>query len=148
MATILDSMTITFFREIVPFNELPHEVLQDLLGKILIKTFPKGTLVLEQDGVPCEYLYIIQKGAVEKIVQREGKDVLLDYRAEGEFFGSASLITGSGSAFSVRTHEDTVCYLIPKDVFDHYSESKNKKRKIRSRLYTMTLLLKIRNSER
>ena len=50
---------------------------------------------------------------MEKTVQRDGKKVLFDYRAEGEFFGSASLIKGTGSAFTVRTHEDTVCYLIP-----------------------------------
>ena len=117
MKTIPDNKTIDFLREIVPFNDLPLDVLQNLPKEVLVKSFPRDTLILEQGGAPSGHLYIIQKGAVEKNVQKAGKDVLLDYRAEGEFFGSASLITDSGSAFSVRTHEDTVCYLIPKDVF-------------------------------
>jgi CBS domain-containing protein len=118
MTPIADNKTVDFLREVVPFNDLPRDVLQNLPRQILVKSFPKGTLILQQDGTPCEHLYIIRKGAVEKTVQRDGKKVLFDYRAEGEFFGSASLIKGTGSAFTVRTHEDTVCYLIPKQVFD------------------------------
>ncbi len=118
MVDIPHNQTVEFLREIVPFNGLPHDVLKDLPNQIKIERFPKGSLILSQDGPPCEYLYIIQKGAVEKTVQKEGVDVLLDFRTEGEFFGSASLIKGTGPAFSVRTYENMVCYLLPKKVFD------------------------------
>ncbi|OEU82835.1 MAG: hypothetical protein BA865_09465 [Desulfobacterales bacterium S5133MH4] len=55
---------------------------------------------------------------MEKTVRKDGVDILLEYRTEGEFFGSASLINGTGPAFDVRAHEDTVCYLLPKETFD------------------------------
>ncbi|MBW1677176.1 MAG: cyclic nucleotide-binding/CBS domain-containing protein [Deltaproteobacteria bacterium] len=114
---------IDFFRGIVPFNELPHDVLNGLPQKIVIDYFPKESLILEQDGPPCNYLYIIETGAVEKTVRKDGVDILLEYRTEGEFFGSASLINVTGPAFSVRAHEDTVCYLLPKETFDELMQN-------------------------
>lgn len=110
---------IDFFRGIVPFNELPQEVLGSLPQKVLIDYFPRETLILEQDGPPCRHLYVIQTGAVEKTVRKEGVDILLEYTTEGEFFGSASLINGTGPAFNVRSHEDTICYLLPQEAFNN-----------------------------
>ena len=118
MSEIPVSETIEFFRGIVPFNEIPQNVLSGLPGKLSIQHFPKETIIIEQDGAPCEYLYIIQTGAVAKTARKDDVDILMDYRAEGEYFGSASLISGLGPAFTVEAHEDTVCYLLPKTVFE------------------------------
>ena len=118
MVEIPYNKIIDFFRGIVPFNELPGEVLSSLPQKIQIDYFPRKSLILEQDGSPCDYLYIIQTGAVEKTVRKDGVDILLEYKAEGDFFGSASLINRTGPTFNVRAHEDTVCYLFPKKTFD------------------------------
>ncbi|MBE9581672.1 MAG: cyclic nucleotide-binding/CBS domain-containing protein [Proteobacteria bacterium] len=123
MVEIPYNKIIEFFRGIVPFNELPQDVLKELPRKILIDYFPKETLILEQNGPPTDYLYIIQTGAVEKTARKDGVDILLDYRAEGEFFGSASLINETGPAFNVRTYEDTICYLLPKDIFDELMQN-------------------------
>ena len=109
---------IDFFRGIVPFNELPQNLLKGLPQEVLIDYFPKETLILEQAGPPCKHLYIIQTGAVKKTARKEGVEILLEYTTEGEFFGSASLINRTGPAFNVRSHEDTICYLLPQEVFD------------------------------
>ncbi|HID30511.1 MAG TPA: cyclic nucleotide-binding/CBS domain-containing protein [Desulfobacterales bacterium] len=119
MVNIPYKTIIDFFRGIVPFDELPQNLLKGLPQEVLIDYFPKETLILEQEGPPCKHLYIIQTGAVEKTVRKEGVDLLLEYTTEGEFFGSASLINGTGPAFDVRTHEDTVCYLLPQAAFDN-----------------------------
>ncbi|KPK29640.1 MAG: hypothetical protein AMK69_05955 [Nitrospira bacterium SG8_3] len=118
MVEIPYNKIIDFFRGIVPFNELSQDVLKGLPQKVLIDYFPKETLILEQDGPPCKYLYVIQTGAVEKTVRKEGLDILLEFTTEGEFFGSASLINGTSPAFNVRAHEDTICYLLPQQAFD------------------------------
>ena len=94
MVEIPYNKIIEFLRGIVPFNELPQEVLSGLPQKISIDYFPRESLILEQDGSPCDYLYIIQTGAVEKTVRKDGVDILLEYKAENDFFGSASLING------------------------------------------------------
>jgi CBS domain-containing protein len=118
MVDIPYNRIVEFFRGIVPFNELPEDVLKDLPKNVLIDFFPKGTAILEQGGSPCAHLYIIQTGAVEKTVRADGVDLLLEYRTEGDFFGSASLINRTGPAFRVEAHEDTVCYLLPRETFD------------------------------
>jgi len=123
MVQIPYNKIIDFFRGIVPFNELPQEVLEGLPKKVLIDYFPRETLILEQDGPPCKHLYVIQTGAVEKTVRKEGVDILLEYTTEGEFFGSASLINGTGPAFNVRAHEDTICYLLPQEVFNNLMQN-------------------------
>jgi len=52
MVDIPYNRIIEFFREIVPFNELPEDVLKDLPKNVSIDYFPKGTLILEQDAPP------------------------------------------------------------------------------------------------
>ncbi|MCD4804430.1 MAG: DUF294 nucleotidyltransferase-like domain-containing protein [Desulfobacterales bacterium] len=123
MVEIPYNKIIEFLRGIVPFNELPQEVLSGLPQKISIDYFPRESLILEQDGSPCDYLYIIQTGAVEKTVRKDGVDILLEYKAENDFFGSASLINRTGPEFNVRAYEDTVCYLLPRETFDELMQN-------------------------
>ncbi|MBW2107091.1 MAG: cyclic nucleotide-binding/CBS domain-containing protein [Deltaproteobacteria bacterium] len=118
MTKVHDINAVEFLREIIPFNSLPEEVILEICDQLRIQEFPKDSLIFQQDGPPCEYLYMIRRGAVIKSVQRDGADVLFDFRTEGEVFGSASLVAGTGPAFSVRAYEDTVCYLLPKAAFD------------------------------
>jgi len=105
-------------REILPFNELPQRVLKSIAENISSERFSKDSVILEQDGLPCSSLYVVKKGAVVKSIRKSGLDVLLEYRTEGDFFGSASLINRTGPAFTVKALEDTECYLIPMNVFD------------------------------
>jgi len=123
MVEIPYNKIIEFLRGIVPFNELPQDVLGGLPQKISIDYFPRESLILEQDGSPCDYLYIIQTGAVEKTVRKDGVDILLDYKAENDFFGSASLINRTGPEFNVRAYEDTVCYLLHRETFDELMQN-------------------------
>lgn len=123
MVEIPYNKIIEFLRGIVPFNGLSREVLSGLPQKISIDYFPRESLILEQDGSVCDYLYIIQTGAVEKTVRKDGVDILLEYNAEHDFFGSASLINRTGPAFNVRAHEDTVCYLLPRETFDELMQN-------------------------
>jgi CBS domain-containing protein len=109
---------IEHLREIMPFNELPQSVLKSVAESISSQRFSRGRIILEQDGPPCSSLYVIKQGAVEKSISEGGVDVIHEYRTEGDFFGSASLINRTGPAFTVKALEDTECYLIPQDVFD------------------------------
>ncbi|MBW1835169.1 MAG: cyclic nucleotide-binding domain-containing protein [Deltaproteobacteria bacterium] len=121
MVEIPYNKIIEFLRGIVPFNELPREVLSGLPQKISIDYFPRESLILKQDGSSCDYLYIIQTGAVEKTVRKD--DIFLEYKAENDFFGSASLINRTGPEFNVRAYEDTVCYLLPRETFDELMQN-------------------------
>jgi len=92
MSKIDPVLVVENLREIVPFNELPQSVLKSVAENISSERFSKGSVILEQDGLPSPSLYVVKKGAVVKSISKGGLDVLLEYRTEGDFFGSASLI--------------------------------------------------------
>jgi len=118
MPKIDPDIVVENFRGIVPFNELPQSVLQYIARNISSERFSKGSVILKQDGLPCSSLYIVKNGTVVKSISKAGLEVFQEYRVEGEFFGSASLINKTGPDFTVKAHEDTECYLIPRNVFD------------------------------
>jgi CBS domain-containing protein len=91
-----------------PFNGLDADLLEAVAGSVLIEFFPGGTTILEQDGQPAAYLYVLRSGAVEILDQGS----LVDLAGEGEIFGELSLISGATPSATVRAHEDTLCYLI------------------------------------
>ena len=97
-----------FLRQHPPFDGLDDEHLEIIAGSALIEFFPAGSAILEQHGQPAAYLYVIRSGAVE--ILEEGR--LVDLASEGEVFGELSMISGAGPSATVRSHEDTLCYLI------------------------------------
>lgn len=107
-----------FFRNILPFNELPDSTLNKLSKQTVIAFYPRGTRVLEQDVTDVENLYVIQKGGVRVFHRSEDEsDKLVDYHGEGAQFGAVGLLSGSKSNFTVETVEDTFCFLLKKQEF-------------------------------
>src|SRR5439155_14275306 len=84
-----------------------------------VEFFPAGTTILEQAGEPAAYLYVVRKGAVEILDQGR----LLDLIGEGETFGELSLMSGQTPVASVRAAEDTLCYLIPRELAEELLQS-------------------------
>jgi CBS domain-containing protein len=91
-----------------PFNGLGVDRLEAVASSVLIEFFPAGTTILEQDGQPAAYLYVVRSGAVEILEQGS----LVDLAGEGDVFGELSIISGARPSATVRAHEDTLCYLI------------------------------------
>src|SRR5262249_40702585 len=56
-------------------------------------------------------LFVVRTGSVELVHEEEVVDIL----EPGESFGHPSLLTGMAPAFTVRAHEETTCYLIPRE---------------------------------
>ncbi len=102
----------TFLKRYPPFDVLDVEGLEGVVRHTQIEFFPEGAIVLTQAGEPAHFFYIVRTGAVELI--DEGR--VIDLLGEGEVFGHSSLLSGMGPTFTVRAHEDTLCYLIDQDV--------------------------------
>ncbi|MGQ0669527.1 MAG: DUF294 nucleotidyltransferase-like domain-containing protein [Actinomycetota bacterium] len=98
----------TFLSKYPPFDVLKPERLELVARGLQIEFFPAGTVILQQAGEPSKFLYVVRTGAVELL----DEDRVLDLLGDGEVFGHFSLLSGLGPAFSVRAHEDTICYLI------------------------------------
>lgn len=99
-----------------PFQFLDEATLKTVAGKISMEFYPKNTLILKQDGPPSEYLRIIKKGGVKvSVVSKDGEEMVIDYRGEGDNFGFLSLIGKDRVRANVTAIDDTICYLIDKD---------------------------------
>ena len=112
---MLQDEIIDFFQNVLPFDQLPRESMEELVDDIAMEYYPKGEVILRQGGKPSEFLGVIKKGGV-KVCQNadNGEEVIVDLRSEGEHFGMLSLISGDRARNSVIAIEDTICYLLPK----------------------------------
>lgn len=116
--------TIDFLKKVPPFQFLGDDDLRAVATSLSMEFYPKGTVILKQDGPPSEALRIIKKGGVKvSMVTEDGKDVVIDYRGEGETFGFLSLVGRDRVRSNVTAVEDTICYLLGKDMLKKLMDS-------------------------
>jgi len=108
---------IEFLKRVSPFQELDDATIRDISKGVSIEFYPKGSTILNQEGLASEYLRIVKKGGV-KVFLKSSKDeeVIIDSRGEGDSFGFLSLISHDKSRANVVAIEDTTCYLISRNV--------------------------------
>jgi CBS domain-containing protein len=101
-----------FLRQHPPFDDLPDRELERIARRVEIEFFAAGAIIVQQGSEPLDRLYVVRRGAVELL---DGSTVI-DLLGEGEVFGLPSITSGSEPVFSVRAHEDTLCYLMDGEV--------------------------------
>lgn len=101
-----------FLANVPPFDRLTAEERERVARSVETRSFEAGDDVLVEDGPPARYFYVIRSGSMELLHDNE----LIDILGAGEAFGHPSLLTGLAPAFTVRAHEPSVCYLLPKTV--------------------------------
>ncbi len=107
---------IDFLKKTPPFQFLDEEILKKLATGMSMEFYPKGTMILRQDGPPSEYLRIIKKGGVKVYVKSsDSEEIVIDYRSEGDSFGFLSLVSADKSRTNVVAIEDTIAYLINRE---------------------------------
>jgi CBS domain-containing protein len=107
--------SINFLKGIPPFQFLDDSAIRSIAGNLSMEFFPKNTLVLTQDGPPSDALRVIKKGGV-KVYLSNDDEIVIDFKSEGDSFGYLSLISGDKSRANIMAVEDTLCYLIPKNI--------------------------------
>jgi CBS domain-containing protein len=108
-----------FLAEHPPFRGLTEGQLAAVASTVQVEFFPAGSAILEMAGPPADFLYVVRKGAVE--ILDGGR--LLDLLEEGESFGHLSLVSRRAPTADVRAGEDTLCYLVPKNLAEEVLES-------------------------
>ena len=107
-----------FIKTVPPFHLLSGSAVDELVRSLIIEYFPKGEVILSPEGPPTQFLYLIRSGGVRFLLKEKGgSEKIYDYRDDGEFFGLLSLLSGNPSPFTILAEEDTLCYLIKKEVF-------------------------------
>jgi CBS domain-containing protein len=107
---------ISFLKKIPPFQFLDDTTLNDVVNNLSMEFYPKGTVILKQDGPPSDALRVIKKGGVKVSVRSENnEDVIVDFRSEGDNFGMISLMSKDKQKTTIVAVEDTICYLLNKE---------------------------------
>jgi CBS domain-containing protein len=107
---------VRFLSQIPPFQFLEAPLLREFSQGLSMEFYPKGSVILQQDGPVSESLRIIQKGVVKISLRPKGsgEEMAVDYRERGETFGLVSLMGGHQKT-TIVAMQDTICYLLPKD---------------------------------
>lgn len=84
---------------------------------MVVRRFKKNTVVI-LDGDESDSLYLILKGKVKIFLTDEaGKEVILNYQTEGEYFGEMALLDDQPRSASVVTMEPSEFAVLPKTQF-------------------------------
>ncbi|MFO7530125.1 MAG: putative nucleotidyltransferase substrate binding domain-containing protein [Marinobacter sp.] len=102
-----------------PFDEMPEELLDHVVGGVEVQYFRAGTQILEF-GQDNSWLYYIRSGAVE-IYRRSGE--LYNRIGEGDIFGQFGLLMNKSVRFPAKALEDTLVYRIPEATFQYLFEN-------------------------
>lgn len=102
-----------FLKGIPPFQFLEETALRKTAAGMSMDFYPKGTVILRQNGPPSDCLRVIKKGAVKVLMGDEaGEEVVLEIKGEGDNFGFLSLIGKDRQRTTVQAVEDTLCYTL------------------------------------
>ncbi|HRW18733.1 MAG TPA: putative nucleotidyltransferase substrate binding domain-containing protein [Dermatophilaceae bacterium] len=96
-----------------PFDDLPEPLLDRLPGQLRVEYFRRGSTIITL-GRESRSLYVIRSGAVEL---RDERDGFLDRCEVGTSFGSLALVQGGPASFSATAIEDSLCLVVPAEVF-------------------------------
>jgi CBS domain-containing protein len=114
-AVIVDD-AVAFLKKAPPFQFLDDTTLRKIATNLSMEFYPKGTIILRQDGAPSDALRIIKKGGVKvSMTAEDGSEVVIDYRGEGDNFGFLSMVGQDRVRSNITAVEDTICLLLSKD---------------------------------
>lgn len=106
----------TFLRQTAPFSFVEEAALTVIVKDLTPAFYPRGQVILHQNGPAAEHLILIKSGTVRVYVRtNEDEKVLVDTRTPGEFFGMRSFLFGDISLDTIVAAEDTSCYRIPRE---------------------------------
>ena len=79
-----------------------------------LEYFPKDTTIISAGHAASDVLYVVHKGVVKLTLRTKvGKELVFDFRSEGEIFGLLSLMGRDTARLDVTVTEDALCYSIP-----------------------------------
>ena len=106
-------------KSIPVFEGLQEEDVRGLSDKAIVRNFPKNTIVVNQ-GDLTDSLYVILAGKVKVYLGDEsGKELILDIKGSGQYFGEMVLDEGPRSA-SVMTMEPSQFAVISRIDFRNF----------------------------
>ncbi len=99
--------TLEPLRAIPLFSGLRDDDLGRIADLLIERRFPKHKTIVEE-GLPGDYMYVIREGRVQvSKLSDDGREKILEFLGEGDFFGEMSLLDDAPRSASVRALSDT-----------------------------------------
>ena len=104
------------------FAGVSPEVLQLVAEGVRLARFSEGDHLIEQ-GSSGSDMYLLLEGAVDVLVDVDGKDVLVAHMQAGDYFGEMSLLTGEPRTATIRAATGALAYQIGREAISPVIES-------------------------
>ncbi len=99
------------------FSDLKKDVLEKLASVCQHKTYDKDQVILFEEEMG-ESFFIIESGSVKVTrVAEDGREVILAFLYDGDFFGELSILDGEARSANIVTLEKTSVYMIHRSDF-------------------------------
>ena len=96
---------IQSLRKIPIFSQVSDDDLDSLAALLIERAYPKNAIVVEE-GLPGDYMYVIQQGRVKVTKESEdGREKIMNFLEAGAFFGDMALLDAAPRSASVKTLE-------------------------------------------
>jgi cAMP-dependent protein kinase regulator len=93
---------------IAALGQLSPEQLEEIVALAEMRTFAQGDMIICQ-GDPAEYFFVLTKGRVEVLHEREdGRTYLINFHEPGEYFGEIGLLQDRPRSATVRAVDTIV----------------------------------------
>jgi len=107
-----------FLSGIAPFSFLPEEDVEQAASRLSMVQYPRDTILFVQERSRVGYLYILQKGSVERYYEENHRKTMVEMLQEGDLYGGISMLLNDGiSVRTLQVTEKSYFYLLPKQDF-------------------------------
>lgn len=102
------------------FSHIPEEKLRDLEQSAVVRKYPKSTLLFFE-GDEGGQMYVVKQGLLYAYTDDDdGRQLVLNYLAPGDYFGELSLIDNQPRSATVAAVDDSEVLCISRDRFKHF----------------------------
>ena len=102
MSAMRTREAVESLRSIPLFAEVSDGDLESIASHVIERRFPNGKTIVEE-GLPGDYMYIIRSGRVKVTkLSGDGREKILEFLEEGDFFGEMSLLDRAPRSASVK----------------------------------------------
>ena len=112
LASSLLRATADTLRRQAPFADMTEADLAWTAERLSVAYFPQDAALIEADGKPPAYLFVVKQGVVEGEAP-DGKGGRLLQLTDGEMFPLGALLAGRAVANRYVAAADTFCYRLP-----------------------------------
>ncbi|MFI0491576.1 DUF294 nucleotidyltransferase-like domain-containing protein [Flavobacterium sp.] len=119
MKNTISHRVADFLKNFPPFSFLNQKDLELISSQISIIYKEKDSVIFTENEETHNSFYVVHKGAVA--LKTSQQNDILDICDEGDIFGLRPLIANENYKMEARTHEETILYAIPINIFRPYA---------------------------